>query len=93
MKEITFITGNPSKAEQLGRHLGHPVKHLKLDIPEIQSLDLREVTRHKVEEAFRQINSPVLVEDTSLTFNSLGKLPGPLIKWFLTELGNEGGIV
>ncbi len=26
----------------------------------------------------------------SLTFHALGKLPGPLIKWFLTELGNDG---
>ncbi|MCX6756121.1 MAG: non-canonical purine NTP pyrophosphatase [Candidatus Nomurabacteria bacterium] len=90
MKDITFITGNSSKAEQLSRHLGYPIKHLKLDIPEIQSLDLQEVTKYKAEQAYKQTNSPVLVEDTSLTFNALGKLPGPLIKWFLIELDNEG---
>ena len=32
----------------------------------------------------------VLVEDSSLVFSALGKLPGPLIKWFLDELDNEG---
>lgn len=90
MKNLTFITGNPSKAEQLSRHLQHPISHLKLDIPEIQSLDLREVVEYKAKEAYRQIQSPVLVEDTSFVFKALGQLPGPLIRWFLTELNNEG---
>jgi len=90
MKKLTFITGNAAKAEQLGRHLDFPVLHKKLDLVEIQSLDLPEIVEHKAKEAFAQIGSPVLIEDTSLTFNALGKLPGPLIKWFLTELDNEG---
>ena len=87
---ITFITGNAAKAEQLARHLEFPVEHKKLDIPEIQSLDLKEVAEHKAREAYQQIRGPVLVEDTSLIFNALGKLPGPLIKWFLEELDNKG---
>lgn len=90
MNKITFITGNAAKAEQLGRHLNYPVEHLKLDLPEIQSLHLEEIVEHKAKEAYKQIHSPVLVEDTSLVFSALGKLPGPLIKWFLTELKNEG---
>ena len=87
---LTFITGNASKAEQLARHLEFPVEHKKLDIPEIQSLDLKEVAEHKAKEAYKQIQGPVLVEDTSLVFHALGKLPGPLIKWFLEQLDNEG---
>lgn len=87
---ITFITGNKSKAEQLALHLNHPVEHKKLDLVEIQSLDPEEIIEHKAKEAYKQINTPVLVEDTSLIFHALGKLPGPLIKWFLTELDNEG---
>ena len=90
MIDLTFITGNAAKAEQLGRHLDHPVSHKKLDLPEIQSLDLREIIEHKAKEAYKQIGGVVLVEDTSLTFKALGKLPGPLIKWFLTELDNDG---
>jgi len=88
--ELTFITGNASKAEQLGMHLERPVAHRKLDLPEIQALDLREVVEHKAKEAHKQIGGTVLVEDTSLTFKALGRLPGPLIKWFLTELDNDG---
>lgn len=90
MEKLTFITGNAAKAEQLGRHLQYPVDHLKLDLLEVQSLSLEEVVEYKAKEAFKQTGLPVLVEDTSLTFSAMGKLPGPLIKWFLTELGVEG---
>lgn len=87
---LTFITSNPSKAEQLGRHLNYPVQHHTLNLPEIQSLDLKEVIEHKAKEAYKEVSGLVLVEDTSLTFSALGKLPGPFIKWFLTELNNTG---
>lgn len=87
---LTFITGNVAKAEQLARHLEYPVKHQKLDISEIQSLDLKEIAEHKAKEAYKQIKEPVLVEDTSLVFHALGNLPGPFIKWFLEELDNDG---
>lgn len=88
--KLTFITGNAAKAEQLSRHLDFPIAHQKIELTEIQSLDLAEIVEHKTKEAYRHVNSPVLIEDTSLTFTALGRLPGPLIKWFLTELGNEG---
>lgn len=87
---ITFVTGNPAKTEQLGRHLDYQIFHRKLDLPEIQSLDLKEIVERKAKDAYEIIKSPVLVEDTSLVFKALGKLPGPLIKWFYEELGNEG---
>lgn len=90
METLTFITGNAEKAAQLSRHLDFSVAHKKLDVHEIQSLDLEEVARHKAQEAYAQVKKPVLVEDTSLVFNALGSLPGPLIKWFLNTLGNEG---
>ncbi len=87
---LTFVTGNPSKAEQLALHLDIEVTHKKLDLDEIQSVSLEEIVKHKVMEAYKHIQGPVLVEDTSLVFEALGKLPGPLIKWFLQELDNEG---
>jgi non-canonical purine NTP pyrophosphatase (RdgB/HAM1 family) len=90
MIQLTFITGNAAKAEQLGRHLDYPVSHRKLDLLEIQSLDLREIIEHKAKEAYKEVGGMVLVEDTSLIFNALGRLPGPLIKWFLDELDNAG---
>jgi len=88
--KITFITGNAAKAEQLGRHLDFPVEHQKIDLAEIQSLSLAEIVEHKAKEAYEIVKTPVLIEDTSLVFAALGRLPGPLVKWFLTELGNDG---
>ncbi len=41
MKSLTFITGNASKAAQLGQYLQLLITHTTLDIPEIQSLDGR----------------------------------------------------
>ncbi len=90
LNSITFITGNAAKAEQLRRHLDYPVFYRKLDLDEIQSLDLKKIVEHKAKEAYKKIGSPVLVEDVSLAFHAFGKLPGPLIKWFLGELGNDG---
>ena len=68
----------------------YPVEHKELDLPEIQSLDLQEIAKHKAKEAYQKVQGPVLVEDTSLIFRALGNLPGPLVKWFLRELDNEG---
>lgn len=48
---------------------------MKLDLDEIQSLDLREVIEHKVRQAHEKCGKPVLVEDVSLVFEDLGGLP------------------
>ena len=90
LNSLTFVTSNPGKAQQLSRYLDFPVQHKKIDLIEIQSLDSAAIVEHKAQEAYKQVLSPVLVEDTSLQFLALGKLPGPLIKWFLVELGTNG---
>ena len=87
---IIFITGNEEKLKEVKRYITVPIEHKKLDLVEIQSLDVYEVVEHKVREAYKQLHKPVLVEDVSFILPALGKLPGTLIKWFLQELGNEG---
>lgn len=88
--KIIFISGNPNKAKYLAKYFHLPVDHVKLNLSEIQSLDLEEIVRDKAQRAYEIVKQPVLVEDTSLTFLALKKLPGPLIKWFLETLGNKG---
>ncbi|HSW79807.1 MAG TPA: non-canonical purine NTP pyrophosphatase [Candidatus Saccharimonadales bacterium] len=90
MKDFVLITGNQNKADYLAMWLGMPVKHEKLDLDEIQSLDLRTIAEDKARRAFDAVNKPVLVEDVALSFTALGKLPGPLLKWFLEDIGTEG---
>jgi len=90
MEKITFITGNTAKAELVEKLINIDIDHKKLDIEEIQSLDLEKIVTQKAKDAYEIIKSPVLVEDASLKYNALGNLPGPLIKWFFEELGNKG---
>ena|SRR2546421_910952 len=87
---VVFITGNQRKVDYLVQWLGLPVRHHKLDLDEIQSLDLRTVAEHKARQAYAILQEPVLVEDTALVFTAMGRLPGTFVKHFLEEIGNEG---
>jgi XTP/dITP diphosphohydrolase len=90
MSKITFITGNLGKVKEVSRYLDAEIDHVSLDLAEIQSLDLEEIVKDKTQRAFDHIHRPVLIEDVSFVFHAFGHLPGPLIKWFVHELGNEG---
>lgn len=89
MQTITFITGNQKKADNLARLIGMSVEHIKLDLDEIQSLNLREVVEHKARQAYEKVQRPILVEDVSLEFETLGRLPGTFIKFFISEMSHE----
>ena len=90
MNKLTFITGNAGKAKYLSDYFHLPVEHVKLDLHEIQSLSLKEIVEDKARRAYEIVKSPILVEDVSLIFKTLKSLPGPLIKWFLETLDNDG---
>lgn len=90
MEPITLITGNLGKVEEASRYLGLPLEHIKLDLPEIQSLDSEAIVRDKAERAYGEVGKPVLVEDVSFVLSAMSPLPGPLMKWFEEALGNEG---
>jgi non-canonical purine NTP pyrophosphatase (RdgB/HAM1 family) len=87
---LTFVSGNIAKIEHLRRHLTIPFEYKSIELPEVQSLDVHEVVCAKAKNAYQIIQSPVLVEDTSLSFRAMGQLPGPFIRWFLSELGTDG---
>lgn len=88
--KVTFITGNEHKAKWMSKYLDYPIIHKKVELDEIQSLDLHTITEHKVRQAYELVGAPVLVEDIALCFDELNELPGPLVKWFLQELKPEG---
>jgi len=86
-----FITGNQNKVDYLSRILGINLAHQKVELDEIQSVDPRAVTEHKARQAYTLLQRPVLVEDNSMSFNALGGLPGPFVKFFIeSSAGNEG---
>ncbi len=86
--QVFFITGSDNKFRE-AKAIIPQLMRLSIDLPEIQSLDSREIIKAKLETAFQHNDGPFVVEDTSLTFNCLGQLPGPLIKWFIESLGLE----
>jgi inosine triphosphate pyrophosphatase len=79
----TFITGNQNKADYLSRMLDVQLDHRKVNLDEIQSTNLDEIVAHKVKQAYELVRKPVLVEDVALSFESLGGLPGPFVKFFV----------
>ncbi|XP_077309136.1 inosine triphosphate pyrophosphatase [Lithobates pipiens] len=93
VRSVVFVTGNAKKLEEVIQILGDkfPCKLVakKIDLPEYQG-EPDEISIHKCKEAAKEIQGPVIVEDTCLCFNALGGLPGPYIKWFLDKLKPEG---
>ena len=89
MNEIYFITGNENKLKE-AREIIPNIRGLNIDLTEIQSIDAHEVIKHKLLEARKKHFGNFIVEDTSLYLGCLNGLPGPLIKWFLKSIGNEG---
>src|ERR1700730_17528403 len=83
---VVFVTGSEQKAQYFSRVAGIPVSHKKVDLDEIQSLDLKRIVSDKVRRAFDVLRTPVIVEDVSLEIDALNGLPGPLIKWFVDKL-------
>ncbi|TMW90201.1 hypothetical protein EJD97_016081 [Solanum chilense] len=90
-RSVTFVTGNAKKLEEVRAILGQsiPFQSLKLDLPELQG-EPEDISKEKARIAAKEVNGPVLVEDTCLCFNALKGLPGPYIKWFLQKIGHEG---
>jgi len=89
MTTIVFITGNQGKADYLANFLDFPVEHIKLDLDELQSMDLRVIVEHKIRQAYAIVKKPVIVEDVALEFETLNGLPGPFIKFFVEQAGLE----
>jgi len=91
--EICFVTGNKKKLEEvkciLGDSLPFRLVSRKLDLPELQG-EPEEISAEKCRLAAKEVGGMVIVEDTSLCFNSLKGLPGVYIKWFLDKLGHDG---
>ena len=77
-KRTTFITGNQHKADYLAKMLGIALEHQKVELDEIQSVDLDVIVAHKVKQAYEQIGRPVLVDDVGLArFDAGGEKANP----------------
>ncbi|MCI5050925.1 MAG: non-canonical purine NTP pyrophosphatase [Candidatus Pacebacteria bacterium] len=88
---MKFITGNKGKFNEVQSLLPN-IKQLDIDLPEIQSLNPKDVIKVKINEALKYIQSEeeIIVEDTSVVFHEMNNLPGTFIKFFVDDLGVDG---
>jgi XTP/dITP diphosphohydrolase len=66
------------------------VSHIPLDIPEIRSDDIVEISRQKAKYAYDHLHTPLIVDDTSFSIDILNKFPGPYAAYVLNTIGNKG---
>ncbi len=92
LPDLVVVTTSPDKLAEINEILGTKHRISKLQIPEIQSLDIDEVIEHKAKSAYQKLKKPVLVEDISFEIKALNGLPGTFIKFFLNTLGTEGTV-
>ncbi len=86
VKKITFVTQNKNKLEDAQKLLAEfEVEHIDFDIPEIQSLDPREIVEHKLKAAYEKVGTPCFVMDASLFLDCLNGFPGPFAKWWFEK--------
>jgi len=84
---LSICTSNEGKRRECERMLGIPLAAVKLDLPELQSLDVEEVCRAKAASAFEQLGSPAFVDDTGFSMRALGGFPGALVVWTIKAGG------
>ncbi len=89
MNQVYFVTGNEDKYRE-AKVLLPTLERINFDLPEEQSLDPQVVINKKLEIARTKHEGPLIVEDTSLYLEGLNGFPGPLIKWMLQAVGNQG---
>jgi non-canonical purine NTP pyrophosphatase (RdgB/HAM1 family) len=82
--KVTFVTGNQHKADKTAQLLGRELLHQKIDLDELQTVDLSELAEHKVRQAYETLKTPVIVDDYGLGFDAFDGLPGPFIKFFIS---------
>lgn len=83
MPKLVFVTQNLNKisdAQKLFPDI--EIDHINFDVPEIQSLDTREIVEYKLKYAYEKIKTPCFVMDTALSLDCLNGFPGPFIKWY-----------
>lgn len=90
MDFLYFATTNKGKLAEAEQILKSKIEGVKLDVPEIQSMDIVAVARHKAKQYFGQLKHSLFVEDTGLIFGALNGLPGAYTHDMSEALGNEG---
>jgi len=89
MVGVVFVTSNDNKAREASQVLGIDLKRKKLDLDEIQDMNLEKIIEHKARQAYRKLKTPIIVEDVGFYIDAWKGFPGPFIKWIHETMGYE----
>lgn len=85
--KIILATGNKFKAKETEEILDIKLEVSSIELDEIQEIDLEKVALHKLNQAYKILKKPVMIDDVSFEINAWNSFPGPLVKWIL-KAGN-----
>jgi len=75
--KITIVTSNANKAREVTDFFSGvlEVVHVPLEIPELRSDDVVEISRQKATYAYNHLHAPLIVDDTSFSIDALNGFP------------------
>ena len=91
--KITYVTGNQFKialAQKILNPLGVEVLQKKIDCPEIQNNDIREVSKFSAKYAANELKCPVIKNDSGLIIDALKGFPGPYTSYIEHTITEDG---
>jgi len=86
---IYLVTSNQKKFEEVKEVLPF-IERVDLDLEEIQTNDVKEISKYKAIKAFEKIKKPVIVDDTGVLFYEYNNFPGAFAKFIAKSLGIKG---
>lgn len=89
--KITFITWNKWKLKEIQTNISSRINLVSqdIDIMEIQSQNLEEISKNKAKQAFEKIWEAVLVDDTGVFFNYYPDFPWAFAKFVYKSLWKD----
>lgn len=90
MQELTFVTSNKGKVEEARQILDVNLERENVELKEIQAIETAETAQEKARQAYKELNKPVIVDDTGLFLEEWNSFPGALVKWVLKSKSAEG---
>ncbi len=91
MNEIVFVTHNKGKIESAKKQLeGVNFKVFEYDLEEPRSDDVKYISKYKVMEAYKLVNTPCISLDSGFWVDELDGFPRSFVNFALGTIGIEG---
>jgi XTP/dITP diphosphohydrolase len=90
---VYFVTSNTGKANTAKRLLSKysiKLKHIRIDLPEPRSFDLREIAHAKANFAYSKFHKPCIVQDSGFYVKSLNGFPRTFVHFSIDTIGING---